>query len=203
MIYTEICTHFDCTNRTAFGFCNTTICTNPKYNGHNFTVVIPKGDNKLKLDTNKNKRNPKVVRYSGSNKNCDPGMAVDIITLYVTCKLGYSPIRHILGLPSDKSIEHVIRHHKLGRKNTDLDDSNLKCPGDTSISDTSLSIIRNLIVKYHTESDAYNTFMLSRKQWYDDPVGKKSKSENRMCIKCQYTLDPEWNICPKCGTPVS
>lgn len=142
----------------------------------------------------------RIIRYSGPGKNCESTVAVDIITLYLTCKLGYSPIRHILGLTSDKLIEDVIRHHKLGRKNVDLDDTKLKCPGDTAVDATSVLIIKDMVTKYRTNLDVYNQMLITTARWYDDPVSRKNKVSN--CTNCNYELQSGWQVCPKCGTMI-
>ena len=58
-------------------------------------------------------KKPRVVNYSNDIYKQQYGR--DIITLYVACGLGYSPIRHILGLRNDKLIE-------LGQDPISIDD---------------------------------------------------------------------------------
>ena len=78
------------------------------------------------------------------SKNMDPEVARDMITLYVTCGLGYSPIRHILGYTSDKPIENVIRQHRLGRSITkhfgSWKECRLSCPLSKQLDSVCLSI---------------------------------------------------------------
>lgn len=145
--------------------------------------------------TQKKVKNPRRCIYDGDKKNTDPELARDIISLYVTCKLGYSPIRHIVGLSSDKKIEDVIRQHMLGRKDVDGTIGELSCPNSTEISESCMWLIQEYIQKYNTGEDAYIRKMLSNNKWNDDPITSKSK----VCAFCGKPLESDWVSCPYCG----
>lgn len=145
--------------------------------------------------TQKKVMKPRRCVYDGEKKNTDPQIARDIISLYVTCKLGYSAIRHILGLPNDKKIEDVIRQHMLGRKGVDGNIGELYCPGSTEIEESCKHIISNMIQQYGTSEDQYNIRMMSTDKWFDDPVYMKINK----CKKCGESIESNWKICPFCG----
>lgn len=140
-------------------------------------------------------KRPRPIRYEGEEKNCEAYIARDIITLYVTCGLGYSPIRHILGLDTDKLIEDVVRQHMLGRHNADGTIGELKCPPKKSLDSTAITIINEMTnQRYNTYSDPYIVDMINNKTWSDDPVYTKP-----LKCSCGAELQPEWRICPYCG----
>ena len=62
---------------------------------------------------------PCPVKYKDNLKLQD--QARDIILLYIGAKLGYTPIKHIVGLKSDKLIENVVRQHMFGRQDIKWD----------------------------------------------------------------------------------
>lgn len=138
-------------------------------------------------------KKPRRVYYDGKKKNCDPELARDIIILYTTCKLGYSPIRHLLGLPNDKKIEDVIRQHMLGRNNVDGSIGELYCPGSKYIGDIEHQIVKNIASKYRTTDDPYVKDMITHNKWSDDPVVYIPK-----CPKCGKVVEREWIACPFC-----
>jgi len=138
-------------------------------------------------------KRPRPVRYDGPNKNLNDFVARDIITLYLTCGLGYSPIRHILGLETDKKIEDVVRQHMLGRTKANGAEGELYCPPQKNLTQLSRSIINQLTVMYETYSDPYIIEMLDKGVWKDDPVYNSIK-----CV-CGADLDPSWKLCPFCG----
>ena len=140
------------------------------------------------------------VYYDGPNKKLDNDTGVDIITLYVTCKLGYSPIRHIIGAKNDKIIEDVIRQHRLGRALSKRDDGykecRLRCPGDNNLDEESTRLITKIASKYGTIEAEYVQTMLASGRWTDDPV----TSDNNKCPNCNNILDdPSYVFCPFCG----
>jgi len=145
--------------------------------------------------TQKKVKQPRRCIYSGEHKNTDPAVARDILSLYITCQLGYSPIRHVLGLLNDKKIEDVIRQHMLGRKGVDGTIGELCCPGCTEISEFCKSVIEDAVTRYNTKSDPYVIKMLTTGKWGDDPVVKKQTT----CIKCGKELQDDWTHCPFCG----
>lgn len=148
--------------------------------------------------TQKKVKQPRRCIYDGEKKNTEPELARDILSLYITCKLGYSAIRHVLGLNSDKKIEDVIRQHMLGRKGVDGTIGELSCPGSTEIEECYKSVVADAIRRYKTHEDEYNIKMMSTGKWSDDPVIKKPTT----CRKCSRELDSEWKLCPFCGTHV-
>ena len=139
------------------------------------------------------KRARRIV-YSGDNKNMDPELARDIITLYVGFGLGYSPIRHIVGYANDKRIEDVIRQHMFGRSGVDGSIGELTCPASPTLDEVSTKFIMNLASKYETLNDDYVDTMLKTGRWKDDPV----TSTYNNC-ECGYEMDKEWTFCPNCG----
>lgn len=149
--------------------------------------------------TQKKVRHPRRCIYAGEHKNTDITLARDILSLYITCKLGYSPIRHILGLSSDKKVEDVIRQHMLGRKCVDGSIGELYCPGSATIEECYKGIIQGCIKKYNTQEDPYNKKMMTTGKWTDDPIHKKSNK----CPHCNTELQPEWVACPYCGRNLS
>lgn len=145
--------------------------------------------------TQKKVKNPRRCIYDGPQKNTDSDLARDILSLYITCKLGYSPIRHILGLSSDKKIEDVIRQHMLGRKGVDGSIGELYCPGSKVLEECCVPIIQNLIHVYDTKNDPYVVEMMVSGKWSDDPISNKSNK----CGHCGKDLQPDWISCPYCG----
>ena len=142
----------------------------------------------------------KPVYYEGPKKKLDHDMGVDILTLYITCKLGYSPIRHIIGLKNDKIIEDVIRQHRLGRALTKKEDGykecRLRCPSDSHLNELTTTIIKQIAEKYNTLNEDYVYKMLTTGTWADDPVG----ADYNKCKKCGADINPEWIFCPMCQT---
>ena len=140
------------------------------------------------------------VYYSGPKKKLDPEVGVDILILYITCGLGYSPIRHILGLKNDKLIEDVIRQHRLGRSLTKKEDGykecRLRCKSASKLDEISTQIVKNLSEKYDTQKDDYVYMMLTTGTWSDDPVG----ADYYTCKVCGATIDLDWKFCPQCQT---
>lgn len=149
--------------------------------------------------TQKKVKSPRRCVYEGENKNTEPDLARDIIVLYITCKLGYSAIRHILDLPSDKKIEDVIRQHMFGRKGVDGTIGELFCPGSTTLEEVYVPIIKEIVKKYNTGSDPYIVEMLTTGKWSDDPITKQIP----YCKNCGKELDPEWVSCPFCGKSIN
>lgn len=138
-------------------------------------------------------KRPRPVRYDGNKKNCEDYMARDIITLYVYCGLGYSPIRHILGLENDKLIEDVVRQHMLGRTKADGSIGELPCPAKKTLSDSTKAIVNEFAARYETFNDRYIIEMVQTGTWKDDPVYKD------VTCSCGAKLDPKWRLCPYCG----
>ena len=130
-------------------------------------------------------KKPRVVNYSGNQEKQQK--ARDIIVLYVECGLGYSPIRHILGLPNDKLVEDVIRQHMLGRNNVE----------SRYLSEFQKSIIIQKSQRYLTEEDPYIVDMLADGKWSDDPIcGPK------ICKVCGNKVEDGWAYCPFCSSKV-
>lgn len=142
--------------------------------------------------TQKKVKKPRRCIYSGPHKNTDSDVAKDILSLYVTCKLGYSPICHILGLKKHKKIEDVIRQHMLGRKGVDGSIGELYCPSSKELEEQYIPIIKNLISQYNTQNDPYIVEMLNTGKWYDDSYPAK-------CSSCGSELKGDWVACPFCG----
>jgi len=142
------------------------------------------------------------VYYEGPKKKIDHEVGVDILTLYIAGRLGYSPIRHILGLKNDKLIEDVIRQHRLGRSLTRKQDGykecRLRCPSSNQLEDLSALLVKRMSEKYNTENDDYVYNMLTTGEWKDDPVG----ADYNKCKKCGADLDPTWTFCPHCQTRI-
>lgn len=140
------------------------------------------------------------VYYEGPKKKVDHDVGVDILILYITCGLGYSPIRHILGLKNDKLIEDVIRQHRLGRSLTKKEDGykecRLRCKSASKLDELSTQIVTNMSEKYNTKDDDYVYKMLTTGTWSDDPVG----ADYHKCKKCGMEINPDWVFCPKCAT---
>lgn len=145
--------------------------------------------------TQKKVKQPRRCIYSGENKNTNPELARDILSLYITCRLGYSAIRHVLGLSTDKKVEDVIRQHMLGRKGVDGTIGELSCPGSTEIYEYYKGVITEVVKRYGTESDPYVVEMLTTGKWKDDPVVKKQTT----CLQCGKELQDDWISCPYCG----
>lgn len=121
-----------------------------------------------------------------------------IIELYVVCKLGYSPIRHIMNLPNDKFIEDVIRQHMLGRSGVDGSIGELYCPVAKVLDPKAMYCVKSIVAYYHTQDDPYVKQMLSTGTWKDDPVRIGPKT----CKSCGKELKDEWNYCPFCNTKI-
>ena len=138
-------------------------------------------------------KKPRVVNYSNDQEKQQK--ARDIIVLYVECGLGYSPIRHILGIPNDKLVEDVIRQHMLGRNNVDEENGELMCPQSRYLSEFQKSIIIQKSQRYLTEEDPYIVDMLADGKWSDDPIcGLK------ICKVCGTKIEWTWKYCPSCAT---
>lgn len=139
------------------------------------------------------------VRYEGPNKKLDPSIAVDILTLYITCGLGYSPIRHIIGMRNDKIIEDVIRQHRLGRSMTKQegyeDECRLRCPKSTVLNSVSIELIKLLSHKYDTYEDDYVYKLLTTATWKDDPI----TADYYKCECGAEITSLTDTFCPKCG----
>lgn len=142
------------------------------------------------------------VYYEGPKKKLDHDTGVDIITLYVVCGLGYSPIRHVIGAKNDKIIEDVIRQHRLGRSLTKQTDGykecRLRCPGVNTLDEFTTKIVLRIAQKHGTEDEDYVHKMLVTGRWQDDPVG----SDYNKCKICGTVLDPNWIFCPTCNTRI-
>ena len=138
-------------------------------------------------------KRPRVVNYKDDKTKQQK--ARDIIILYVECGLGYSPIRHVIGLPNDKLVEDVIRQHMLGRNNVDEANGELFCPQSRYLSDSQVSTIKRISSHYMTENDPYVLDMIDSRKWSDEPAYKPNT-----CKTCGTLLDPEWLYCPFCNT---
>lgn len=141
-------------------------------------------------------KKPRPVYYAGDKKNLDPDLACDILTLYITCKLGYSPIRHIIGAKNDHCIEDVVRQHMLGRKDVDGEKGELCCPGSKTIEEYYVPVIRHLVHKYNTAQDPYILEMFEKGTWKDHPAYEKKLTN---CPRCNKDIESEWKLCPFCG----
>lgn len=147
--------------------------------------------------TQKKVKKPRRVIYAGEHQNLDPSIARDIITLYIFCQLGYSPIRHVLDLPNDKKIEDVIRQHMLGRTKVDGTIGELACPGNTQLDTLKTKVVRKIADKYGTLEEPYVYNMLVTGRWSDDPIS----SDYGKC-ECGYKLEDYMVYCPMCGKRV-
>lgn len=146
--------------------------------------------------TQKKVKKPRPVYYSGEKKNMDPEVACDILTLYITCKLGYSPIRCIIGDKNDHRIEDVVRQHMVGRKDVDGHFGELQCSGSKVIEEYYKPVIEHMIRKYGTQNDPYVLQMMNTGKWHDKPAYAKRITN---CPKCGKDVEPEWKLCPFCG----
>ena len=146
--------------------------------------------------TQKKVKQPRRCIYDGENKNTDPELARDILSLYITCELGYSPIRHLVGLNSDKKIEDTIRQHMLGRKGVDGSIGELYCPGSTCLPEEAKEVVSSIARKYKTKEDPYVKELLLTGKWKDDPI----KATKKVCDHCGKELEKDWKVCPFCGT---
>lgn len=139
------------------------------------------------------------VYYEGPNKKLDHEVGLDILTLYIVCGLGYSPIRHIIGVKNDKIIEDVIRQHRLGRSLTRKEDGykecRLRCPKASTLDEFTTQVVLRVAKKYGTENDEYVYKMLTTGTWKDDPVG----ADYYKCKKCGNECMLTWDVCPNCG----
>lgn len=144
--------------------------------------------------TQKKVKVPRPCVYSGDHKNTDVELARNIIILYVACKLGYTPIRHILGLPNDKKIEDVIRQHMLGRNKVDGSIGELYCPGTSNLEETYLSLIEEISKRYGT----FNTDPYVKEMILTGKCPSDKKYDPNMC-ECGKKLQDEWVACPFCG----
>lgn len=142
------------------------------------------------------------VYYEGPNKKLDHSVGVDIITLYIVCGLGYSPIRHIVKLKNDKIIEDVIRQHRLGRSLTRKEDGykecRLRCPNSQKLDEFTTQVVLRIAQKYGTENEDYVYRMLTTGTWKDDPID----SNYHKCKHCGFELDESWTFCPNCQTRI-
>jgi hypothetical protein len=145
--------------------------------------------------TQRKVKQPRRCIYDGEHQNTDKTLARDILSLYITCKLGYSAIRHILGLPNDKKIEDVVRQHMVGRKGVDGAIGELQCPGSTTIEESYKTVVEQCMRDYKTQNDPYNVKMMTTGKWEDDPVAKKITT----CAFCGKELEDSWVACPYCG----
>lgn len=158
------------------------------------------------------KTRPRKVSYNPEHRDkrknyVDPEMARYIIVLYI-CGLGYSPIRHIVGLDNDKKVEDVVRQHMLGRNNVNSPieyegkmyefNSELICPGRKSLDELTTRIVKKAVNRYGTIKDDYVYKMLHEGRWHDDPV----TSDYNKCKKCGKEIDASEGkgYCPYCGT---
>lgn len=139
-------------------------------------------------------KKPRIVNYKDDKEK--QRMARDIIVLYIECGLGYSPIRHVLGLKNDKLIEDVIRQHMLGRNNVDAENGELMCPQSKYLQEYQVSTIERISQSYMTEDDPYVVSMVANKNWFDDPAYYKK------CKKCGKLLETDWVYCPYCNTKI-
>lgn len=167
-----------------------------------------KKQNKKKSSDKKSKktsRPPRPIRYRGQKRHFSDEYGRDIITLYVTCGLGYSPIRMLMGFSTDSKIERVIYQHHIFRTNPDSHaDTDLQAPSNTTIPDVYMPIIRAIANKYGTSDHPYVSTMLETQKWYDLPVSKEQDllyDFQNTCRNCSAKLDPKWDFCPKCGKP--
>jgi len=140
------------------------------------------------------------VYYEGDQKKLDHDTGVDILTLYITCGLGYSPIRHIIGAKNDKIIEDVIRQHRLGRALTKKSDGykecRLRCPNAQKLDEITTQIVLRIAQKHGTENEDYVYNMLTTGRWQDDPVG----ADYYTCKVCGQAIELDWVECPTCRT---
>lgn len=140
------------------------------------------------------------VYYDGPKQKLTHEMGADILTLYITCGLGYSPIRHIMGLKNDKIIEDVVRQHRLGRSLTRKEDGytecRLRCHSSKCLDDVTTRIVGRIADKYNTSDTEYVYNMLTTGTWKDDPVG----SDYYKCKVCGQDIELEWQFCPNCRT---
>lgn len=144
-----------------------------------------------------------TIRYRGENKNCDEQFARDVITLYLTCKLGYAPIRRILGQKSEKKINSIIRQHGLCRKDpkkSDSSDAQLFCPSSKTISEIDSKLIRDIAKQYGTLESEYVSNMLRTGVWTDE-----KRTDSWKCPNCgtKYDEKESWDFCPKCGRRIN
>lgn len=154
---------------------------------------MPSKKTKLLTPSQMKCKKPRVVNYSSDLEKQQK--ARDIIVLYVECGLGYSPIRHIIGLANDKLVEDVIRQHMLGRNNVDEENGELMCPQSRYLSEFQKSIIIQKSQRYLTEEDPYIVDMLADGKWSDDPIcGPK------ICKVCGTKIESTWKYCPSCAT---
>ena len=139
------------------------------------------------------KRARRVI-YSGPDKNVEPELARDVITLYLSCGLGYSPIRHVVGIKNDKRIEDIIRQHMFGRSKVDGTIGELSCPASPVLNEVSTKVIMQIADKYGTLDEDYVHNMLVTGRWKDDPV----TADYNKC-ECGEEMDKNWTFCPNCG----
>lgn len=141
---------------------------------------------------------------NSGKKNIDKELAVDIVSLYVTCGLGYSPIRHIIGAEDDKVIEDVIRQHRFCRhlkKHKDAwKECRLICPGKKFLDHTTKLIVEKIATKRGTTDEYYVRDMLESGVWKDDPV---YPSNDGKCPACGADLVEGSLFCHMCGKSIT
>lgn len=145
--------------------------------------------------TQKNVKRGRPLFYDGPHKNADPKVARDIVSMYVTCGMGYSAIRHVIGHKNDKFIEDVIRQHMFGRKNVKGDDGEIYCPGSSTLHGRFKDLVQYYVHKYGTNNDPYVIEMMTTGKCGDDPAYNK-KLQN--CPKCGEAWHDRWVRCPIC-----
>lgn len=154
-------------------------------------------------------KQPRPVHYSSSQqltfesskklRYVDPEDGRYIILLYVTCGLGYSAIREVMGYKNDKIIEDVVRQHMLGRGKVDCMNGELECPPINPLNEFTAYIIKTVAKYRGTLNSEYVSKMLATGRWWDQPV----KPKVHKC-KCGYTItDSSFKHCPMCGIDLS
>lgn len=140
-------------------------------------------------------KHPCPVKYKDNLKLQD--QARDIILLYIGAKLGYTPIKHIVGLKSDKLIENVVRQHMFGRQDIKWDKGELPCPNSKALDEFSAFLVIKIAKKWNTLQDPYVDKMIHNNKWYDESNLKKSKLTK--CKHCGFESDKKFKFCPMCG----
>lgn len=152
-------------------------------------------------------KQPRPVRYVHKGVSAEmkkkyryiePEEARQIITLYMVCGLGYSPIRQVMGYDDDKKIEDVIRQHMLGRGKVDAENGELHCPPINPLTEKTTKMIYEISEYRGTLEDPYVKEMFKIGRWWDEPARAKEYK-----CECGYVItDQSFDFCPRCGKEV-
>lgn len=123
-------------------------------------------------------RRPKIYHEDTFKGQVQQNDAKNILLLYL-CGLGYSPIRHILGMRySETSIARIVTNHKLGRREVAGDEGYLCCKAQNPYSDFTAMVVNTISNYYGTVNDEYITNMVATRLWHDESKGVSNDAKN-------------------------